>query len=248
MRFHTFWIMGRVVAYTLRITIVTIYEVYRGIYRREDGDSRLRWWAAKIMESVKLTYTAFNPFKVSFQPGKPYIIMSNHSSLFDIPLTFLGLPGSIRMLTKKELFKIPIWGKGMQVAEFIPIDRHNRQQAIQDLEKARKKMESGIILWVAPEGTRSRTGQLLPFKKGGFRLALQTGATIVPVGIRGANQVLPPGTWDIRLQQHVEVHIGSPIDATTYEHNAHEQLMKDVEKQIRELSNLPQASQQVALS
>ena len=228
--------------YTLRITLVTMYEVYRGIYHREDGDSRLRWWAAKILESVKLSYTAFNPFKVSFQPGKPYIIMCNHSSLFDIPLTFLGLPGSIRMLTKKELFRIPIWGKGMQVAEFIPIDRHNRQQAIQDLEVARRKMESGIILWVAPEGTRSRTGQLLPFKKGGFRLAMQTGAIIVPIGIRGTHEVLPPGTWDIRLKKHVEIHIGSPINTSEYEEKAPSQLMQDVEKQIRELSNLSQAS------
>jgi 1-acyl-sn-glycerol-3-phosphate acyltransferase len=188
---------------------------------------------------VNLSYEVFNPNGVRFEPNRRYVIMSNHSSLYDIPLTFMALPGSIRMLTKKELFEVPIWGRGMAAGEFISIDRNNRRQAFRDLQEARKKMESGIILWVAPEGTRSRTGKLGPFKKGGFMLALQTGATIVPVGIRGANEVLPAKTTDLHVGCHAEFHVGRPIDTSRYSKKQINELMEEVENQIRELAALP---------
>ncbi len=142
------------------------------------------------------------------------------------------------MLTKKELFRVPIWGRGLTAGEFISIDRHNRRQAFRDLEEARKKMESGIILWVAPEGTRSRDGSLGAFKKGGFMLALQTGATIVPVGIRGAHDVLPARSLALRLGQEAEVHVGEPIDASVYSIEQRDHLMAAVEAQIRRLAAL----------
>src|SRR4029079_5554001 len=92
------------------------------------------------------------------------------------PLIFAALPGSIRMLTKKELFRVPIWGRGLAAGEFVSLDRSQRQQAIRDLGAARDKMADGVILWVAPEGTRSKDGRLGSFKKGGFLLALENGA------------------------------------------------------------------------
>ncbi len=165
--------------------------------------------------------------------------MSNHSSLYDIPITFVAVPGTIRMLTKKELFRVPVWGRGLEAGEFISIDRRDRRQAMQDLERAKEKMKSGVTVWIAPEGTRSRSGFIGPFKKGGFMLALQTGATIIPVGIRGARQVLPARTLRFHLGCRSEVHIGRPIDAALYDLSTRDELMEEVSRAIAELADCP---------
>jgi len=222
-------------AITLWISIVAIYRLHRGLFTRRYCDSLLRWWSRKLLRYVGMNCRTFNLDEEVFRGGKPVIIMTNHSSLYDIPIMFVTLPGSIRMLTKKDLFKVPIWGKGLETGEFIPIDRDNRRQAIKDLAQARKKMESGIILWIAPEGTRSRTGDLGPFKKGGFMLALRSKAIIVPVGIRGAREVLPARSCTFSLGRQVEVHVGSPIDAASRSAAGVETLMKEVESQLRAL-------------
>lgn len=233
---HTAAIVLRSIWVTLAITFPTVIEVHRGVYRRETGDRRLRWWATRLLELVRLRVRVMNPDGVAIPPGRPCILMSNHSSLYDIPLVFAALPGSIRMLTKKELFRVPIWGRGLAAGEFVSIDRRDREQAIRDLAAAREKMASGIVLWIAPEGTRSRDGRLGPFKKGGFMLALETGATIFPIGIRGAREVLPAKTLRFELDREAEVRIGQPIDASGYTLGTRDALMAEVERQIRELS------------
>ena len=97
---------------TLRITVATLYDVYRGSYRRELVDGRLHWWAQRLLDLVALRCTVVNPAAITLAPGRPTVIMCNHASLYDIPLIFVALPGSIRMLTKTELFRVPIWGRG----------------------------------------------------------------------------------------------------------------------------------------
>ena len=218
---------------TLRITIIVLYWTYvkRG-YPRKDGDGLLHWWSNGLVNAVRIKKTVFDPFSIRIEPGKRYIIMSNHRSHYDIPLTILSLPASIRMLTKKELFKIPLWGRGMAAGEFICIDRKNIEQAKQDLKKAREKMEDGIVLWISPEGTRSRTGRMGPFKKGGFILAIEAGAQIIPVGIRGSEKVLQPETWEFFLDQKVEVYIGKPIDASAYTLEHKDKLIEVVRREI----------------
>ncbi len=222
---------------TLNITLRVLYRVYfTGGYPRAWGDEKLlRWWAAKLLEFVRIHYTVIDRHHAALKPGKRYIIMSNHRSLYDIPLIIMSLPGSIRMLTKKELFKVPLWGRGMAAGEFISIDRHNLEQAKIDLAKARAKMESGIVLWIAPEGTRSRTGRMGPFKKGGFIMAIESGATIIPVGIRGSETVLPPKTWDFYLDQNIQIHVGEPIEASDYTMEQKDRLLADVRAAITRL-------------
>jgi 1-acyl-sn-glycerol-3-phosphate acyltransferase len=239
-RLQSLVILLRSVYLTLRITVVTLAEVYRGVYARAVGDQRLRWWSRRLLELVDVRWRVVAPHGVPIEPGRPTILMSNHSSLYDIPLIFVGLPGSIRMLTKKELFRVPIWGRGLAAGEFISIDRHDHRQALRDLEEAKRKMASGIMVWIAPEGTRSRSGELGGFKKGGFMLALQTGATIIPVGIRGAREVLPPKTFaGVRLGQSVEIHVGRAIEASRFDETTRDALMKRVEDELRTLAALP---------
>jgi len=221
---------------TLRITVIVLYWTgVKGGYPREDGDALLTWWSTKLVEAARIKKKVFDPFNVCIEQGKRYIIMANHRSLYDIPLTILSLPGSIRMLTKKELFRVPLWGRGMAAGEFISIDRHNIEQAKKDLAAARGKMEDGIVLWVAPEGTRSRTGRMGAFKKGGFILAIEAGAQIIPVGIRGSEKVLPAKTWDFYLDQQVEIHIGKPIDASAYTLEKKDELIEVVRREISAL-------------
>jgi len=238
-RARALWIILRSVAVTLAITIPTVADVHRGRYRREDGDRRLDWWSRRLLAFVGLRCRVENPHGTVVPKGRPVIIMSNHSSLYDIPLVFQSLPGSIRMLTKRELFRVPIWGRGLAAGEFVAIDRRDRAQAIRDLAAARLKMESGIVLWIAPEGTRSRDGRLRPFKKGGFMLALETGATIIPVGIRGARDVLPARSLRFAPGREATVTIGRPIEASRYTLETRDRLMAEVEREIRTLAALP---------
>lgn len=232
------WILLCSVGVTLYISVIAIWKATRGTLTREFADDTLRWWARKLTHYIDLHYVLHNPHGFTFEPGRAYILMCNHASHYDIPLTFAALDGSIRMVAKKELFRVPVWGRGLRLAEFIAIDRANREQALKDLDRAREKMESGVIIWIAPEGTRSRSGKLQPFKKGGFMLALDTGATIVPLGIRGARNVLPPDTTSVFVGCEVDLHIGRPIDASTYSLETRDALMEEVERQLLELADL----------
>lgn len=222
-------------AWTIWTSIKAIALVFMGTFTRDWADRHLRIWANYLLNLARIKTKVINPHHFNFVPGERYIVMSNHNSHFDIPLIFHALPGSIRMVTKRDLFKIPIFGKGMMVAEFIPIDRENHHQAVRDMELAKLKLEDGIIVWVSPEGTRAKMGELLPFKKGGFVLAIQTKAKILPIGIRGSGRILPPKTWELTFDQQVEIHIGQPIDASLYNVNNKEVLMHEVGTQLRKL-------------
>jgi len=228
--------MVQTVAPTLGISVYALYMRLTGTYDRRQADSILRWWSGYLLKAVKVSRVVFNPDNVGPEPGVPYIIMSNHRSHYDIPLIFTSLSGSIRMLTKKELFKVPIWGRGLRASEFLSIDRKNHDQAMLDLETAKEKMKSGIVLWIAPEGTRSRTGKLGDFKKGGFMVAIQTGARIIPVGIEDSEKVLRPDTTDLYLNQQVHLNIGKPIDASRYTIEQRDELMQEVRAAIQALA------------
>ncbi|MDH5559556.1 MAG: 1-acyl-sn-glycerol-3-phosphate acyltransferase, partial [Deltaproteobacteria bacterium] len=182
----TFW--------TLYYSVLSVFINYTVGYNRQRTDQHLKGWAKKLLTRIGLKYKIFKQSEVELQQGRAYIIMCNHSSFYDIPLTYVSLEGSIRMVAKKELFRVPIWGKAMEMTEFIKIDRNDPRQSKKDLQIAMEKLQTGLMLWIAPEGTRSRTGEMLPFKKGGFKVAMDMMAIIIPMGIRGVNKVFPPNT------------------------------------------------------
>lgn len=199
-------------------------------------DQTIHDWANHLLSQVKVDCKIVNPHGVEPKPGQATIIMCNHTSLYDIPISFKAFPNhSIRMLAKKELSRIPIMGKGMAAAEFPFIDRKNRHQAIKDLAYAKQLMESGIVIWIAPEGTRSKTGRLAPFKKGSFITAIEAKATIIPIGIRGAYEILPAKSTQLNLNQTAEIHIGQAIDAAQYTVADKELLVERVYQTIKEL-------------
>jgi len=204
---------------------------------RHKMDREIRRWARRLLSLLHLNVTVSGDYPAQLNAGRPTIIMCNHSSLYDIPLMFLAFPGSIRMLAKKELFRVPLLGAGMKASEMISIDRHDRQQALDDLRHAREKMQDGIVLWIAPEGTRSRDGKLLPFKKGGFHLAIETGATIVPVVVNGIHRVMPAKSFAMNLGCDIEVRVGQSVDATRFSRKTRTDLMQHVRSQMQSLLN-----------
>jgi 1-acyl-sn-glycerol-3-phosphate acyltransferase len=177
---------------------------------------------------VEATVEVQGDFEAQVKPGKPLIVMCNHSSLYDIPVSFLSVPGSLRMLTKKELFRIPVFSGALRRGEFVSIDRNDREQAIKDLQLAQSMMEDGIILWIAPEGTRSHDGKLGRFKRGGIRLAIQTGATIVPIAIKNSYEIQPGKQVGAVLGKRIQVEIGPGIDAADYTIGQRNELAADV--------------------
>ncbi|HEX7124687.1 MAG TPA: lysophospholipid acyltransferase family protein [Thermodesulfobacteriota bacterium] len=141
-------------------------------------------------------------------PGS--VIVSNHQSTMDIFAIASALPGQLRWVAKRELFRIPIFGPAMRAAGYVPIDREDPRRSRRGLSRAAEALAQGASLVVFPEGTRSADGRLGPFKRGAFALAQASRAPVVPVAVRGSRAVLPAGRWRVRPGR-IEVVVGRPI-------------------------------------
>jgi 1-acyl-sn-glycerol-3-phosphate acyltransferase len=131
--------------------------------------------------------------------GRACIFMSNHVSNLDPPALFPRIPGRTSAFLKRSLMKIPVLGYGMKLADFVPVDRDGRvESAIESVNIARGVLAKGIHITTFVEGTRSRDGRLLPFKKGPFYLAMEAGAPVVPVSIHGTERMMAKGSMRVR--------------------------------------------------
>ena len=171
-------------------------------------------------------------------PPRNYIFMSNHVSNLDPPVFIPRLPGRCSVLVKSELFRIPILGTAMKMAELVPVERSNREAAIESVRAAAEVMQHGLNMVIFPEGTRSIDGRLLPFKKGPFHLAKETGVPIVPVTILGTAECWPKGTWAIKPGTATLV-FHAPVDPANFPDR--DLLMAAVREQIA--SALPEDKQ-----
>ena len=236
--FRTLWIILGTILYTANTCGQSILRGLTRTSNRKWVDLALHHWVSRMFKLLRITCHVHNPLGIKPQPGTPTIIMCNHSSHFDIPISLCVFPNHpIRMLAKKEMARIPLMKQGMVAAEFPFIDRKNRRQALLDLEYVRHLLSSGIVMWIAPEGTRSSDGHVQAFKKGAFITAIQAKATIIPLGIRGAFNILPARTWRFNLGQHAEIHVGKPIDASQFTIENKDALIKEVREAIRTLAN-----------
>lgn len=136
--------------------------------------------------------------KENLDPKGTYIFMCNHVSNLDPPIVVPMIPGRTSVLVKKQVFQVPILSTAMHLADMIPVDRQNREAAIQSVKEAQRVMITGVHMTVFPEGTRSTDGRLQPFKKGPFHLALETGFPVVPMTIYGSETLMPKGKWSIK--------------------------------------------------
>ena len=130
----------------------------------------------------------------NLKPGQTYIIVSNHRSYLDTATLFCHMGRRIGLFAKKELLKVPILGYGMGYVNILAIDRSNRERAIRTVGEATERIRSGIPFGVFAEGTRARPGELLPFKKGAFYMAVETKVPIIPVAIKHTDVLMGKGT------------------------------------------------------
>ena len=188
---------------TFAISFPTVVDAFRGRVTKQVCDDRLDRWSRNIIRNNRMNVTVVGRENVA--PGHTYLVMSNHQSHYDVPVLFQVLGPNIRMVAKQELFRVPVFGHALAQGGFISIDRSDRNAAIRSLDQARELLASGTHVWIAPEGTRSRTGQMLPFKKGAFYLALEARLPILPVTIRGTRDALP--AHGLRSSAGADVHV-----------------------------------------
>jgi 1-acyl-sn-glycerol-3-phosphate acyltransferase len=217
---------------TLAISAPTVVDAALSRVTADAVDARLERWSRRVLEVAAIQLTVSG--RENFDPARAYVLMSNHASHFDVPVIFQAYKRPVRMVAKKELFAIPVFGRALKAAGFPEVDRKNRASAIQALEHGSALFDQGISLWIAPEGTRSRDGELGSFKKGGFVLALERQLEILPVGLAGTRDVLAPGTVDVHPGVRVHAHFGRPIapTASEYSSDARDALMRTVHDAI----------------
>jgi len=149
-------------------------------------------WLSKGILGLRLEVTGLE----HVDRAKTYVFMGNHTSFIDGPLLFMLIPQHVRVILKKSIFKLPILGFGMKFVGFIPVDRKHAQRGKEAIERAARQMrEREYSFLIFPEGTRSLDGNTGAFRRGGFFLAMESGAPIVPVSIRGTFEIMPKGSF-----------------------------------------------------
>ncbi len=181
-----------------------------------------RLWGRIIAYAVPMIVSAFG--KAHINTGQSYVLVANHQSQLDIPLIYGWIGVDFRWVLKKELRKMPIIGMCCEKLGHIIIDRSDQATAVAAINAAKKRIGNGTSILFFPEGTRSRDGHLLPFKKGAFKFALDMGLPIVPVTIRGTRRILPPDTIGL-FPGRVQMIIHPAIETKGYHDSRLDELM-----------------------
>jgi 1-acyl-sn-glycerol-3-phosphate acyltransferase len=178
-----------------------------------DRRGRMQHWCASTWSRM-IARTALLDVRVRgaghLRAGESYVFLSTHQSWMDIPVMLGYLPSQLRIAAKREVFHVPFLGWHMSRAGHIPINRGSTAESIESLRRAARGLGGGVSAFLFPEGTRTRDGSLQPLKKGGFRLALESGLPLVPVTIKGTRSAMPGGSMVLRAGP-VEMHIDPPL-------------------------------------
>jgi 1-acyl-sn-glycerol-3-phosphate acyltransferase len=171
-----------------------------------------RIWSHVLLRLCGITITVRGAEKLT--AGQNYIYVSNHASLLDIPCVAAGVPDQVRIVYKKELEKIPVFGWQLKWGSYVAIDRGNSAEARKSLDEAIGRIRHGASVLLFAEGTRTRDGRLKPFKRGAFNIAVSAGIPVVPLTINGTFGLLPKGTLALQAGP-VELILEDPIDVGT---------------------------------
>ncbi len=207
-RIRVVWLLSNHLFWTTVLgTLAVVFSFFADVEKVFDFFTRI--WAKLLLSAAGIRLRVHNPERLDLISS--CVFMVNHQSAMDVPIAITALKKPIRFLAKKELFSIPGFGLLMRKAGHIRIDRSNRESAIKSINEAQKRLKekkSSVIIF--PEGTRTRDGNLLPLKRGGFVMAIQMGLPIVPVVVFGAFDALKKHSWK-SYSCTIDIAIGEPI-------------------------------------
>jgi 1-acyl-sn-glycerol-3-phosphate acyltransferase len=188
-----------------------------------------RAWAWLIIKSSGVRVALSG--RDHIEEGRPHVLMANHQGAFDIFALLAYLPVNFKWVAREEIFRIPILGWAMAAAGYISIDRKGKKKAMESVERAVAKIRDGASVLVFPEGTRSPDGEIHPFKRGGFTLAVKAGVPIIPISIRGSRNVLPRSSLRVRPGR-IEIIVGKCVRTDDRSLADRGSLMEEVKKAI----------------
>jgi 1-acyl-sn-glycerol-3-phosphate acyltransferase len=226
------------VIYVVRYALSALYSVFwasvvcvEALFGRggEGGVHAARNWARWILWTCRVPVEVDGLENIA--PDQSYVVMANHQSAFDITALASTLPLSWRFVAKRELTWIPFFGWGLVAAGHVLIDRRDHDRSVRSLRRAADRVRSGVSVIVFPEGTRSATGELGPFKSGGFHLAIEAGVPVLPATVSGSRRVTPRGSLRIEPGP-ILVRYGKPIPTEALTIDEREQLKEEVRHAI----------------
>ena len=171
------------------------------------------WWGRLCAKLFGITIEVIG--QENYSPDQHYLVISNHAGMADIPLLLGTMKLNLRFMAKEELGKIPLFGQALRKAGYVMIKRGQNRDALNSLIDATEVLKKGHSLHIFPEGTRSATGELLPFKRGAFRVAMKGGAPVLPVTIIGSHLITPKKSLVIN-KGTIKVIIDKPIQPSSF--------------------------------
>jgi 1-acyl-sn-glycerol-3-phosphate acyltransferase len=199
------------------------------------GDWFLRFargWARSVLRVSGISVTVLHAERLD--RGRSFIVTANHESLCDIVVLLACLPFQVRFLAKRSIFRVPVLGWSIAAAGFVPVDRGDRSRGAATLDAALKRLRGGRSVVIFPEQTRTRTGNLLPFKKGAAMLALRSGLPLLPVGLAGTRRILPPGRLVMSPGRSI-VCVGESMEGSGGDHPSRRDLTQRLREEIGKL-------------
>ena len=211
---------------TLKASGRIVMDAQRRQLTHESADAHIEAWAKQILNIAEANIEVHGLERIADEES--YVLMSNHASFLDIPSVITAFPNSVRMVAKKEMGAVPVFGHALRQIGTIIVDRRDTKKSIEELNKGKAILKNNVSVWIAPEGTRSKNGELGEFRKGGFHLAMQLGVRILPIWIQGTFDIYSPSAKSAERGGQIQVRFGAPITTHGMKKDNLQELMKSV--------------------